>query len=56
MPFHGFGQTFIFGGYDGRINFVELMASLHWLRANADAGKTLCYKIIGGPKEYYYPG
>ena len=56
MPFHGFGPTFIFGAYDGRINFVELMASLHWLSANAATGKTLCYKIIGGPKEYYYPG
>lgn len=56
MPFHGFGQTFIFGAYDGKINFVELMASLHWLRANAEAGKALCYKIIGGPKEYYYAG
>lgn len=56
MPFHGFGQTFILGAYDGRINFVELMASAHWLQANAAIGKTLCYKIIGGPKEYFYAG
>lgn len=32
------------------------MASAHWLQANAATGKPLCYKIIGGPKEYFYAG
>jgi hypothetical protein len=55
-PFKGFGQTFIFGAYDGKINFVELMASRHWLQYAAGAGKDRCFPIVGGPKEYAYRG
>ena len=55
-PFKGFGQTFIFGAYDGKINFVELMASRHWLAYAAEAGTDRCFPIVGGPKEYAYRG
>jgi hypothetical protein len=55
-PFKGFGQTFIFGAYDGKINFVELMASRHWLEYAAGSGKDRCFPIVGGPKEYFYRG
>jgi len=40
--------------FSGAINFVELMASAHWLSANAALGKRLCFPIIGSPKEYRY--
>jgi len=55
-PFKGFGQTFIFGAYDGKVNFVELMASRHWLAYAAEAGTDRCFPIVGGPKEYAYRG
>ena len=55
-PFKGFGQTFIFGGYDGKINFVEMMASQHWLTWAQKEGGERCYPIIGGPKEYAVRG
>jgi len=40
--------------FSGAINFVEFMASAHWLSANAALGKRLCFPIIGSPKEYRY--
>ena len=57
MPFHGFGQTFIFGAYDGRVTFVEVMASARWLAANSANGSVaLCYPVVGAPARYFYGG
>jgi len=54
---HGFGQTFILGAYDGRITFVEMMASARWLAANAANGSAaLCYPVVGAPSRYFYGG
>lgn len=56
LPFHGFGQSLIFGAHDGRVTFVEVMASSRWLAANAAAGAALCFPITGGPARYLVGG
>ena len=61
FPMRGFGKTLIFGSYDGRINFIELMASRRWLEANSkrlqedsqqQQQNSLCWDVVGSPSAW----
>eukprot|EP00884_Botryococcus_braunii_P009118 jgi/Botrbrau1/18207/Bobra.53_1s0066.1 len=55
-PFHGFDSTHIYGSYDGRMVFLEVMASARFMKEVVDKGKKLCRSVDGRPKEFYFPG
>lgn len=50
-----FSHTFVYGSYDGRVNFLEPMASLSFLESGATVHKAIRQPQLFDPSNNYYP-
>jgi hypothetical protein len=50
-----FTHTFVYGSYDGKVNFLEPMATLSFLQSGATAQKAIRQPQLFDPVNTYYP-